>query len=131
MTTPQPVILIVSDRSHKRLLLQNLSNNFQVFFSREIDISHYFMFAIVLGCYLVWYCSRKCQVDHWSQHKEDCKVADLQSVSFGLKMKYFRLLNLSIKLSMFLMTCSMELAMLLGRYYSFSWFLPRLISSTF
>ena len=52
-----------------------IDNNFQVFFSRESDISHYFMFAIVmLGCYLVWYCSRKCQVNHWSQHKEDCKV---------------------------------------------------------
>jgi len=25
------------------------------------------------GCYLVRYCSIKCQRDHWSQHKRDCK----------------------------------------------------------
>ena len=25
------------------------------------------------GCYLVWYCSPKCQVANWAEHKSDCK----------------------------------------------------------
>jgi len=25
------------------------------------------------GCYLFWYCGRKCQLDHWPDHQHDCK----------------------------------------------------------
>ena len=28
----------------------------------------------VEGCYLVMYCSKECQVGHWNEHKEECKV---------------------------------------------------------
>uniref|UniRef100_A0A6C0CG84 MYND-type domain-containing protein n=1 Tax=viral metagenome TaxID=1070528 RepID=A0A6C0CG84_9ZZZZ len=26
------------------------------------------------GCYKVWYCGEKCQLEHWSVHKSDCTV---------------------------------------------------------
>ena len=26
------------------------------------------------GCYHIWYCNRECQLQHWEQHKDDCKV---------------------------------------------------------
>ena len=26
------------------------------------------------GCYLFWYCGRNCQLDHWPEHQNDCKV---------------------------------------------------------
>jgi len=30
------------------------------------------------ACYLVMYCSKECQVGHWNQHKEKCKVIQSQ-----------------------------------------------------
>ncbi|KAK0184432.1 hypothetical protein F5146DRAFT_1074602 [Armillaria mellea] len=26
------------------------------------------------GCFLVRYCSKECQLEHWSWHKKDCKI---------------------------------------------------------
>ena len=34
------------------------------------------------GCYLYWYCGRKCQLDHWPQHQDDCKKVQLQYKTF-------------------------------------------------
>jgi len=34
------------------------------------------------GCYLIWYCSRDCQVGHWDQHREECKVTQAEYKTF-------------------------------------------------
>ena len=26
------------------------------------------------GCYLYWYCGKECQLQHWPEHQQDCKV---------------------------------------------------------
>jgi len=34
------------------------------------------------GCFLVWYCSQKCQREHWSQHADQCKKSkDLYKIA--------------------------------------------------
>jgi len=36
------------------------------------------------GCYMVWYCGEKCQVEDWSGHKKDCKVIKKQYMEVQL-----------------------------------------------
>ena len=36
------------------------------------------------GCYHIWYCNKECQLQHWEEHKEDCKVC-MTLTSFGWK----------------------------------------------
>ena len=39
------------------------------------------------GCYLYWYCGRQCQLDHWPEHKDDCKKVQLQYKTFYITDK--------------------------------------------
>ena len=37
------------------------------------------------GCYLVFYCGRKCQLDHWDQHGPDCKKTQAEYKTFFIE----------------------------------------------
>jgi len=37
-----------------------------------------------MGCFMVWYCGEKCQVEDWSAHKKDCKVIKKQYMEVQL-----------------------------------------------
>ena len=44
------------------------------------------------GCFLSWYCSKKCQLCDWDDHKNECKTRKGEYVSFKLKLENFNML---------------------------------------
>jgi len=39
------------------------------------------------GCYLIWYCGRECQLNHWPEHQHDCKTTKLEYKTFFITDK--------------------------------------------